>query len=132
MTDVLEHTYHPLRYLLGIRKYLKSSGFMLVTFPDIESLESRYLRFLARLLRRDWIWSCCHIPHHVWEFTPATATAMFVKAGFEVQGFRRSQIPVQLPSGILNLLRWPLLLLNLPLLGRLAGTQMEFIIRKRN
>jgi hypothetical protein len=64
---------------------------MLITFPDIDSLESRYLRFLSRILRRDWIWSCCHIPLHVWEFTPATAHTMFLKAGFEVVGYRRSQ-----------------------------------------
>src|SRR6266480_4533109 len=45
MTDVLEHTNHPLQFLLLVNEYLKPGGLMLVTFPDINSVESRYLRF---------------------------------------------------------------------------------------
>jgi SAM-dependent methyltransferase len=131
MTDVLEHTEHPLRFLQGVRDYLKPGGFMLITFPDITSPESTYLRFWSRVLQRDWIWSCCHIPLHVWEFTAPTARVMFHKAGFDVAGLRRSQEPPADASGISSLLRLPLRLLNIPIVARLAGTQMEFVIRKR-
>jgi SAM-dependent methyltransferase len=130
MTDVLEHTENPLSYLQSVRQYLKPRGFMLITFPNIDSIESRLLGFLARVLRRDWIWSCCHIPLHVWEFTPATAKAMFVKSGFEVVGFRRSQDEVEALRGKLALLTWPLCILTVPAVGRWAGTQMEFIVRR--
>jgi SAM-dependent methyltransferase len=131
MTDVLEHTEHPLRYLQTVRDYLKPGGHMLITFPDISSLESRYLRLVAWMLRRDWIWSCCHIPLHVWEFTPDTARAMFDKAGFDTVGFRRSHETAECSLRSLYLLRMPLQLLRIPGITALAGTQMEFIIRKR-
>lgn len=131
MTDVLEHTEHPLRFLQMTREYLRPGGFMLITFPDISSPESRYTRFLAWLFRRDWLWSCCSIPLHTWEFTPKTARAMFEMAGFDVCGFRRAQAEEE-PSSALSLaiLRLPLRLLRIPTLGLLAGNQMEFIIRK--
>ena len=132
MTDVLEHMTHPLRFLLLVSEYLKPGGLVLVTFPDINSVESRYLHLLAWMLRRHWIWSCCGIPAHIWEFTPATAQAMFHKAGFEVLGYRRWQ-PQEGPwAGILSVLRAPIRLLNAPGIGRLLGTNMQFMIRKRD
>ena len=132
MTDVLEHTEHPLRALLAVRRSLKPRGYMLVTFPDIRSLESMYQWTLVRLTGRDWLWSCCHIPLHIWEFTPDTARAMFEKAGFDVVAFRRSQeAPEHLP-GIARLLSMPLYALRLPMLERWFGTQMEFMMRRRD
>ncbi len=131
MTDVLEHTECPLRYLKTVRGYLKPGGHMLITFPDISSLESRYLRLIAEAMRRDWIWSCNHIPLHVWEFTPATARAMFDKAGFDTVGFRRSHETAEVSLRTLRWLRLPLHLLKIPGIAAMAGTQMEFMIRKR-
>ena len=93
---------------------LKPLGYMLITFPDIRSVESEYQRILAKLTRRDWIWACCHIPLHVWEFIPDTARAMFDKAGFDVVGFRRSQVREDPPPGIAGLLTLPLRALNFP------------------
>jgi SAM-dependent methyltransferase len=131
MTDVLEHTDHPLRALQSASRSLKPRGYMLITFPDICSVESNYQRRLAKLTGRDWIWSCCRIPLHVWEFTPATARAMFDKAGFDVVGFRRSQEATERFPGIAGLMSLPLRTLTFPLLARSIGTQMEFMIRKR-
>jgi SAM-dependent methyltransferase len=131
MTDVLEHTQHPLQALQTASRSLKPLGYMLITFPDIRSLESVYRRNLAKLTGRDWLWSCCHIPMHVWEFTPATARAMFDRAGFDVVGFGRSQVAEDLPPGIAALLTLPVKALTFPFLARSLGTQMEFMIRKR-
>ena len=131
MTDVLEHTDHPLHSLQAASRSLKPLGYMLITFPDIRSLESEYQRNLARLTGRDWIWSCCRVPLHVWEFTPDTARAMFDKAGFDIVGFRRSQVVEDTLSGIAGLLTLPLRALNVPVLARRFGSQMEFMIRKR-
>jgi hypothetical protein len=131
MTDVLEHTDHPLMALETVSRSLKARGHMLITFPDIRSAESEYQRILSRLTGLDWIWTCCHIPLHVWEFTPRTARAMFDKAGFDVVGYRRAQeTPESLP-GIAALFNLPLTALKLPPLTRLFGTQMEFMIRRR-
>ena len=131
MTDVLEHTEHPLNALGAARDSLKPNGYMLITFPDIRSIESQYQRIFAGLTGRDWIWSCCHIPLHVWEFTPDTARAMFEKAGFKVLDFRRSHVAEEGPSGIAGLLTLPLKALNFPPLASACGTQMEFMIQRR-
>jgi 2-polyprenyl-3-methyl-5-hydroxy-6-metoxy-1,4-benzoquinol methylase len=131
MTDVLEHTEHPLHALQSASRSLKPRGYMLITFPDIDSVESNYQRRLARLTGRDWIWSCCRIPLHVWEFTPATARSMFDKAGFDVVGFRRSQESTEHFPGIAGLLSLPLRALPYSPLAEMVGTQMEFMIRKR-
>ena len=131
MTDVLEHTDHPLHALQSASRSLKPLGYMLITFPDIRSVESEYHRVLAKLTRRDWIWSCCHIPLHIWEFSPDTARAMFDNAGFDVVGFRRSQVREDSPPGITGLMTLPLRALNVHLMARRFGTQMEFMIRKR-
>ena len=131
MTDVLEHTEHPLHALQAASRSLKSRGHMLITFPDVRSVESAYQRKLARLTGRDWIWECCHIPLHVWEFTPDTGRAMFEKAGFDVVGFRRSQVAREHLPGIAGLLCLPLKALTVPMLAHSIGTQMAFMIRKR-
>jgi 2-polyprenyl-3-methyl-5-hydroxy-6-metoxy-1,4-benzoquinol methylase len=132
MTDVLEHTDHPLHYLEFVREYLKPRGFMLITFPDITSWESRYVHFLAKTFHREWLHHrCTSIPGHIWEFTPATARAMFRKAGFDVRGFRRHQDGMQPSSGVLSLLLLPTWLFQLPPLGKLAGGQMHFVIQRQ-
>lgn len=132
MTDVLEHTPNPLEFLRMAARFLASGGVVLVTFPDIRSLESRYFYTLSRLLHRDWLWSCCHIPKHTWEFTRHTAEACFAAAGFRVLEFHRSQPPSATPEGspILRLLGLPPRVLCLHPLDRWLGTQMEFVIRK--
>jgi 2-polyprenyl-3-methyl-5-hydroxy-6-metoxy-1,4-benzoquinol methylase len=133
MTDVLEHTENPLRFLGVARKYLRLGGYLLVTFPDVSSVESRYARFLSLSFRRDWIWYCCRIPLHVWEFTPTTARAMFEKAGFSVRGFRRRQeVAEPVPNVALGLLLLPVRLLNMPVLSGLLGSQMEFMLQRRD
>jgi 2-polyprenyl-3-methyl-5-hydroxy-6-metoxy-1,4-benzoquinol methylase len=131
MTDVLEHTEHPGQFLRDVGRLLVPGGFAVVTFPDISSVESRYQFLLSRLLRRDWVWSSCHIPLHVWEFSRRTAEACFADAGFRVVEFRRSQLPREENGSLaLKLLNLPLRLLSLPLVEDHLGTQMEFVIQK--
>jgi SAM-dependent methyltransferase len=131
LTDVLEHTLHPREFLRTLGETLAPGGLVLVAFPDIRSLESRSLRALARVARREWIWNTCHVPLHVWEFTPATARRCFEQAGFRVLELRRSQPTAErgLP-GWLGLITFPLRALELPMLARYLGTQMEFVIQK--
>lgn len=131
LTDVLEHTRHPGEFLASAATYLAVGGHALVTFPDIRSIESRYRAMLARLLRRDWLWSSCHVPLHVWEFTRETAERCFADAGFRVVEFGRSQLPAERhASPALRLLELPVRCLSAPILGRMLGSQMEFLLEK--
>jgi hypothetical protein len=130
-TDVLEHTKHPRDYLRAAGRSLVSGGLVFVTFPDICSLESRYHYALSRIFRREWLWNNCHIPQHVWEFTPATAQACFESAGFEVLEMHRDQPPSDPADSLaLKILSAPTKCLTWPVLSRMFGTQMEFVIRK--
>jgi SAM-dependent methyltransferase len=129
LTEVVEHTPHPVEFLKAVNRLLKSGGYALVTFPDISSVKSRYYRLLATLTRREWVWVTCRIPLHIWEFTYATASASFARAGFSIAGFRRREEDGDF-SGKFAALSWPLKPLNLDVLSRRLGSQMEFMIRK--
>ena len=132
LTDVLEHTLHPRDYLANVGEILAPKGLVLVAFPDIKSLESRYFRLMATLTRRPWVWKNLHIPRHIWEFTKATAKECFDRAGFETLAFRRSQmIDDEKVSAILRLISLPTVVIGWPVVSSLLGTQMEFLIRKR-
>ena len=131
MTDVLEHSLHPRSALERVNTLLEPGGFALITFPDIQSIESRYFRALARLAKRDWLWQTCHVPQHTWEFTRPTAEALFRKAGFRVVAFRRNHLILDEERE--PLMRWlylPSRLLTLGPLARGFGTQMEFLLQK--
>jgi 2-polyprenyl-3-methyl-5-hydroxy-6-metoxy-1,4-benzoquinol methylase len=132
MMDLLEHTRHPRDYLREAGRLLRPAGLVLVTFPDIQSIESRYKFILSKLLRLDRIWSNCQIPCHVWEFTRATAEACFASAGFRVIEFGRYQYYFDDSANRFTrrLLYSPIRPLNWPILRRLFGTQMEFVITK--
>ncbi len=132
LTDVLEHTLHPRDYLANVGVILSPNGLVLVTFPDIHSLESRYYQLMAKLTRRPWLWKNLHIPLHIWEFTKATAKACFEGAGFEIVAFRRSQvIDDEKGSTLLRMIGLPSVVIGWPVVSSLLGTQMEFLIRKR-
>lgn len=129
LTDVLEHTLHPRDYLMSVSQYLTPNGLALITFPDVNSLESRYFFLIAKLTRRQWLWKNCHIPLHIWEFTKATAIHCFQSAGFHVVDFRRSQDTGGEPeTGLLKLINLPPAILSWSPLASRVGTQMEFII----
>ncbi len=131
MTDVLEHTVYPPEEVRKVHELLKPGGHFLVTFPDIQSPSSRYLRLLSVCTRREWMWMTCHIPLHTWEFTYSTAKRLFIENGFELADFRRSQ-DYSFEFSIVGLLSLPANIPALPGLRRFAGNQMEFLLRKRD
>ncbi len=131
MTDVLEHSQSPIATMQRVHSILKDGGFSLITFPDIDSLESRYFFALAKMTHRAWLWQNCHIPGHTWEFTRPTAEALFQRTGFRLVAFRRTHLILSEKRGFLHsLLHMPSRLLNTRLLARRFGTQMEFLIQK--
>jgi hypothetical protein len=109
---------------------LRMGGGVMVTFPDIRSMKSRYYQWLAALTRREWVWTTCSIPHHTWEFTERIAVRCFAESGFSVVRFDRSENRDDGFTGRLALLSMPVKPLSLPILARRFGTQMEFLLKK--
>jgi 2-polyprenyl-3-methyl-5-hydroxy-6-metoxy-1,4-benzoquinol methylase len=131
MTDVLEHSLSPIKTLERVHGILEDGGHALITFPDINSVESHYFHSVARITGRDWLWQNCHVPLHTWEFTRPTAEALFRRTGFRVAAFRRSHVVLEEKRGtLLSMLYLPSRMLNMPPLSRLLGTQLEFLIQK--
>lgn len=132
MTDVLEHAVSPIVTLERVHTILEDGGYCLITFPDIASLESHYFHALASMTGRDWLWQNCHVPLHTWEFTRATAEALFRRTGFRVAEFRRKhEVPNERRERLIEFLYVPSRLLTLPPLSRLFGTRLEFLIQKQ-
>jgi SAM-dependent methyltransferase len=134
LCDVLEHTVNPLRYLQAVRKVLRPEGHVMITFPDIWSVESLYYRALSKLLRRDWLWQSCNVPYHTWEFTPQTARSVFEQAGFRVIAFRRQQDASHQSIDGQNPVTWiqiPTRILRFRPLGHTFGSQMHFLLQPR-
>jgi 2-polyprenyl-3-methyl-5-hydroxy-6-metoxy-1,4-benzoquinol methylase len=129
MTDVLEHTLSPPAEVHKVHGLLNEGGHFLVTFPDILSPSSRYLRALSKLIGREWAWTTCHIPQHTWEFSYATALRLFRKGGFELVAFRRSQT-FSFELSKFGLLCLPANLAALSGVDRYAGNQMEFLLKR--
>jgi SAM-dependent methyltransferase len=130
MTDVLEHMDGPVEFLRLVKRLMADKGYVFVTFPDIESLESRYYRLMSRLFRRPWLWIRCNIPKHIWEFSKATAERCFHQAGFRVVGFRRWQPRTLVGEGRLRMLSLPLRPLELTPFSQLFGSQMWFMLQR--
>ena len=78
--DVIEHVPDPLAELKAIRKLLKPGGLLLQSTPNIDGLFPRLSYPLARKL--DY-WPHPEPPHHLYQFSVKTLSAMTAKAGFE-------------------------------------------------
>jgi len=130
MTDVLEHTLSPPAEVHKVYDLLNEGGHFLVTFPDILSPSSRYLRALSKSMNREWAWTTCHIPQHTWEFSYRTALRLFTNGGFELVAFRRSQ-KFSFELSKFGLLCLPANLAALPGVDRYAGNQMEFLLKRK-
>lgn len=129
MTDVLEHTENPIAALRCVNRLLKENAHVMVTFPDIRSVKSRYYQWIAKLSGRDWVWCTCHIPGHTWEFTKSSAVDCFERTGFRVVDFHRYE-SVDNVTGRLSFLSIPARFVSLPLLAAHFGSQMEFILQR--
>ncbi len=72
--DVLEHLYDPLEILRQSARLLSKEGFLVVNYPDYQSLA-------RRMLGRRWPF---FLSVHLFYFTSDTVTRLLNRAGFEV------------------------------------------------
>ncbi len=87
--DVIEHLPDPATELAAIRRLLKPGGLLLQSTPDIDGLFPRASYSLAKVLN---YWPHPEPPHHLFQFSHATLSAMTQKAGFTVAGAHHTAI----------------------------------------
>lgn len=94
--DVIEHLPDPAGELAALHRLLKPGGLLLQSTPDIDGLFPRASYPLAKAL--DY-WPHPEPPHHLFQFSQATLTAMVEKAGFVVLGARHTAIDLAYSFG---------------------------------
>ncbi|MBU2575014.1 MAG: class I SAM-dependent methyltransferase [Elusimicrobia bacterium] len=96
--QVLEHLPDPDRYLAETHRLLKKDGILVLSVPNINSLQARLSG--AR-------WFNLDLPRHRWQFTPETLQKMLDKTAFrlkEIKHFSLEYNPFGWWQSILNLL----------------------------
>lgn len=79
--DVIEHLTDPQAELVAIRRLLKPGGLLLQSTPNIDGLFPQLSYLLAN--RLDY-WPHPEPPHHLYQFSVKTLTAMTENAGYQV------------------------------------------------
>lgn len=76
MSMALEHLHAPVQCLNRVYKFLKTSGQLIISVPDISGFEAKIYGKYAYML---------HTPQHLSHFSSATIKAILNKAGFTVE-----------------------------------------------
>lgn len=79
MWQVLEHVPDPAAAISAARALLKDDGVLLVSVPNISSLQSAFGREL---------WFHLDLPRHIWQFSPRTLSRLLEKSGFKLKEIR--------------------------------------------
>lgn len=76
MWNFLEHSHHPLQILRETNRVLKQNGLVVISLPNINSLEAKLLKGNSFLF---------DIPRHLYDFSACTLKKMLEKAGFRTK-----------------------------------------------
>ena len=96
MFDVIEHVPDPTRDMQVVWAMLKPGGLFIVSTPNIDGLFPRLSLKVAGAL--DY-WPHPEPPHHLYQFSVRTLSAMLAKAGFKVEGERQINIDLAYSFG---------------------------------
>jgi 2-polyprenyl-3-methyl-5-hydroxy-6-metoxy-1,4-benzoquinol methylase len=117
--DVLEHVGSPTAVLNRVSEWLKPTGHIFLTVPNIESTMARFMGERWPLLLRE----------HLWYFSPATSARLMEQTGFAMLETRTNHVTFSLSNVMVRLgqhrgsMR--------PLWNRLAGRRITQRLRIR-
>ncbi len=91
LADILEHLRNPEAVLQGLKQYLKSGKYLVISAPNI-----RHASIIKDLLLGRWTYADAGILDrtHLRFFTLADLTKLFTRNGFELLHIRRKFIPL--------------------------------------
>ena len=76
ISHVIEHLPNPKKDLKVLKKILKPNGLLVILCPNFNSIG-------ARVFNRTWSWLCP--PEHIFQYTPATISALLNSSGFSIK-----------------------------------------------
>jgi hypothetical protein len=88
--DVLEHLPDPRRELGIAAGLLAPGGTVAATFPNVEGM---FPKLTHRLFAGRGLWEYPELPAHLYDFSPATAAALFRARGLEPVSRRTMGVP---------------------------------------
>jgi len=117
LRHVLEHLPDPILAMNKVNSLLKSSGYAVLEFPNINSPDSRFKRFLRRkgIFRKKI--SPGYIPHHCNEFCRESFEFLLARTGFKIVIWQ-TYSSNELFSGLYNVFKF--------------GNKARTVIRKTN
>jgi 2-polyprenyl-3-methyl-5-hydroxy-6-metoxy-1,4-benzoquinol methylase len=81
MFDVIEHVPDPLSDMAAAHRLLKPGGIFILSTPNIDGIYPRLSLKVAKLIN---YWQHPEPPHHLFQFSEKTLSAMLDKSGFDV------------------------------------------------
>jgi 2-polyprenyl-3-methyl-5-hydroxy-6-metoxy-1,4-benzoquinol methylase len=96
MFDVIEHVPDPAADIAAAYRLLKPGGWFVLSTPNIDGLFPRLSYKLAHKLN---YWPHPEPPHHLYQFSVRTLSAMLIKAGFAPGPVRHSNIELSYTFG---------------------------------
>lgn len=84
MRHVLEHLPEPLKAMAKVNSLLKTGGFALLEFPNIEAWDLKFKRFLRRIGLRRKKYRPAYVPGHCCEYNRRSFTYLASRTGFKI------------------------------------------------